>query len=186
MNRNNNITYSRMANTKILQYLKTIKGYKAIHEVRDYQQATHQLQGMQKLENDVNIHLGIDYVLEIDNKTHYIDTKGFNYNPKYYGSIENGIVETMLLQVEKCYGGQIYHGWANNPNHLTEFILVLIQNTLYILDYKRLVTYCKRFGRDNVSFITFNKGYGSYEICIKRPINELVNEKVITHIVKID
>jgi hypothetical protein len=180
--RSNNIKYGNEANEKIINYLKGLEGFKAIYEIRDNQQNRNGLQGIEKLENDVNMHLGIDYVLVMENRTYYIDTKGFSYNPKYYGKLENGIVETMLLQVEKYYGNQLYYGWANNPNHLTELIIILVNGHIYCLNYKKLVQYCKRFNRDNIAYEKFNKGYGNYEICIRASVKDMLENEVINHI----
>ena len=83
--RNNNIEYGNKANGKIINYLKSLDGFVSIHEIRDNQQNRNSLQGMERLENDINMHLGIDYVLVMKDKTYYIDTKGFNYNQKNCG-----------------------------------------------------------------------------------------------------
>ena len=184
--RNNNIEYGNKANGKIINYLKSLDGFVSIHEIRDNQRNRNSLQGMERLENDINMHLGIDYVLVMKDKTYYLDTKGFNYNPKYYGSLKNGMVDTMLLQVEKYYGKVVYYGWANNPNHLTEYILILINDYIYFVDYKKLVQYCKRFNRDNTPYEKFNKGYGNYEICIKASVKDMLENEVITCIIPIN
>lgn len=184
--RNNNIEYGNKANEKIIGYLKSLDGFVSIHEIRDNQQNRNSLQGMERLENDINMHLGIDFVLVMKDKTYYLDTKGFNYNQRYYGNLDNGIVETMLLQVEKYYGGNLYNGWANNPNHLTEYILILVNNNIYFVDYKSLVQYCKKFKRDNTAYEKFNKGYGNYEICIKASVKDMLENKVITCIIPIN
>lgn len=184
--RNNNIKYGNQANEKIIGYLKSLDGFVSIYEIRDNQQNRNSLQGMERLENDINMRLGIDYVLVMKDKTYYLDTKGFNYKSKYYGNLNNGKVETMLLQVEKYYGGVIYNGWANNPNHLTEYILILINEHIYFVDYKRLVQYCKKFNRDNTPYEKFDKGYGNYEICIKAPVRDMMENNVITCIIPIN
>ena len=174
-----------MANAKIIDYLKGLEGFVSIYEIRDSQQNRNGLQGMERLENDINMHLGIDYVLVMEERTYYIDTKGFNYNPKYYGKLENGIVETILLQVEKYYGKVVYNGWANNPNHLTEYILILLNDHIYFMDYKKLVQYCKRFNKDNCDYKVFDKKYGNYEICIKASVKDMIENKVITNIKRV-
>ena len=61
--RSNNIKYGNVANGKIIDYLKGLEGFVSIHEIRDNQQNRNSLQGMEKLENDINMYLGIDYVL---------------------------------------------------------------------------------------------------------------------------
>lgn len=184
--RNNNIKYGNEANEKIINYLKSLDGFVSIYEIRDNQQNRNSLQGMDRLENDINMHLGIDFVLVMKDKTYYLDTKGFKYNPRYYGNLTNGIVDTMLLQVEKFYGGEVRNGWANNPKYLTEYIIILINGYIYFIDYKSLVQYCKKFNRDNIAYEKFNKGYGNYEICIKASVKDMLENKVITCITKID
>ena len=89
---------------------------------------------------------------------------------------------TMLLQVEKYYGNQLYYGWANNPNHLTELIIILVNGHIYCLNYKKLVQYCKRFNKGNIAYEKFNKGYGNYEICIRASVKDMLENEVINHI----
>ena len=183
--RENNIEYGKQADKKIINCLKTLEGFKSIHEIRDNQRNRGRLQGMERLENDVNMHLGIDYVLVVKDKTYYIDTKGFKYKYEYCGRVENGIVETILLQVEKYYGKVVYNGWANNPNHLTEYILILLNDHIYFMDYKKLVQYCKRFNKDNCDYKVFDKKYGNYEICVKASVKDMIENKVITNIKRV-
>ncbi|MEG1411624.1 MAG: hypothetical protein RSD36_17445 [Terrisporobacter sp.] len=208
MSRTNNIKYGNKADGKIIKYLSGCRGIYAIQKIGDYQTDKYQreLKPTEWMHNSMNQYLGVDYMI-ITEGTKYkfqnlggkyeklnglgfdivnVDTKGFNYNPKYYGALDNGIVETMLLQVEKCYGGNLYYGWANNPNHLTTHLVILINDYMYFVDYKSLVGYCKRFDRNSKELIPpFNKGYGNYELCIKASVRDMVENKVITNIIPI-
>ena len=197
--RSNNIEYGKKADEKIISYLKSLDGFVSIYEIRDNQQNRNNLQGMDKLENDINMHLGIDFVLVIKDKTYYLDTKGFNYSYRNYGSLRNGIVENMLLQVEKVYGNKEYKGWANNPKHLTTHIVILINGHIYIIDYKKLVKYCDKFtdevekckrkgkGNDIVKIYGEKwKGKGNCEICVKASVKDMIENKVITNISTIE
>lgn len=205
--RNNNIKHGNKANERIINYLKGCGGIYGIYEIGDYQSEkwNRTLTPIEQMHNSINQYLGTDYIV-ITEGTKYrfqnmtgeyeklngigfnivnVDTKGFNYNPKYYGKLENGIVETMLLQVEKYYGKVVYNGWANNPNHLTEYILILLNNHIYFISYRKLVEYCRRFNRGNISYEKFNKGNGNYEICIKASVKDMIENKVITSIKQI-
>lgn len=206
--RKNNIKYGNQADEKIIGYLKKCKGIYGITKIGDYQREKYQreLRPTEEMDNSINQYLGVDYMIITEGSKYKlrnlsgdyeklnglgfnivnVDTKGFNYNHKYYGKLENGIVEKMLLQVEKCYSNKVYYGWANNSKHLTTHLVILINNHMYFIDYKKLVQYCKRFNRDNTAYEKFNKGYGNYEICIKASVKEMIENKVITCIIPIN
>ena len=208
MSRINNINYGNKADEKIINYLKGCNGIYGIKKIGDYQREKYQreLTPIEQMDNSINQYLGVDYMI-ITEGTKYkfqnlsgdyeklnglgfdivnVDTKGFNYNPKYYGKLENGIVETMLLQVEKCYGGNVYYGWANESKHLTTHLVILINDYMYFMDYKSLVAYCKRFNKGNCTYKVFDKGYGNYEICIRVSVKDMLENEVITCIIPID
>lgn len=208
MSRINNIKYGNKADEKIIKYLSGCEGIYGITKIGDYQREKYQreLRPVEQMNNSINQYLGVDYMI-ITEGTKYkfqsligehekynglrfdivnVDTKGFNYNPKYYGKLENGIVETMLLQVEKCYGGNVYCGWANDSKHLTTHLVILINDYMYFIDYKSLVKYCKRFNRGNCVYELFNKGNGNYEICVKASVKDMIENKVITNIIPIN
>lgn len=182
--RNRNIQLGKTSDEIIIGELMKLDKFKSIVPIRDNQQKRNSLQGILKLEDDINMRLGIDYVLEFNGNTYYIDTKGFTYDSRYYGSLNNGVVELLLLQVEKYYRGISRKGWSNDNDHWTDFILILINNHIYFINYKRLVTYCNNIQVADV--ITFNKGNGNYEKCIQVPVNKLQEANVITSIIKVD
>lgn len=209
--RNNNIKKGNEANKKIINYLKKCKGIYGIYEIGDYQQEkwNRRLKPMEEMQNSINQYNGVDYIV-ITEGTKYklqnfeggyaklngmrfdivnLDTKGFNYNCRNYGKIENGIIEKILLQVEKKYSGKVMKGWANNPKYLTTHLAILVANHIYIIDYKRLITYCDNFEMDIANTVTWGekyKGKGNYETCIKAPVKDMLENKVITCIIPIN
>lgn len=184
--RESNIKLGKASDRKIIEHIKKLDGFIDIVEIKDSQQNRYSIQGVDKLQNDINMILGIDYILVMNTKqgyqTYYIDTKGFTYKPIHNGALTDGIVETILLQVSKLYGGRWYKGWANNSEHWTTHILILINDHIYYMNYKRLVSYCNDFLQANDDTIEFDKKYGNYEYCIKASIEDLKVKGVITDI----
>lgn len=209
--RNNNIKYGNKANEKIINYLKKCKGIYRIYEVGDYQQEkwSRKLKPTEEMHNSINQYNGVDYIVITEGSKYKLqnldgkyarlngmgfnivnlDTKGFNYKYKNYGKLENGIVEKMLLQVEKKYGGKVMKGWANNPKYLTTHIAILVANHIYIINYKRLMIYCDNFKMDSENTVTWGgryKGIGNYVTCIKASVKDMIENKVITSIIPIN
>lgn len=194
MDRKNNISKGKNADEKIIKWMQKLEGSKLIHEIKDYQMEIRQgkeLTRQQQLDNYINMVQGTDYIYKfiqsdkgiIVETVAFIDTKGFNYNQKYYGNIDNnGIVEYMIFQIEKSYGGKIYRGWANEPSHKTSHIVILINDLIYIIKYQKLLEYLNQMDIKQYRIITFNKNYGNYEKCIQVPTNELIQNGVIVHI----
>ena len=187
MSRSENIKLSKVSDKIIINEVEKLNGFISIDEVKDSQQNRNNIYGVDKLHNDINMLLGIDYILvmKIGNsyQTLYIDTKGFNYNPKYNGTIRNGVVTTVLLQIEKYYGGKLLKGWANNPKYWTDFIIILLNNHLYYMNYQRLMEYCNQLEHEQgTSIIQFNKYNGNYEKCIIANVDDMINQRVITSI----
>lgn len=185
--RDKNIKTSNASNEIIINELKNLPNYEDIHEIKDGQHGRFNLRGMGKLYNDINRLWGIDYVLELRVKnrieTYYIDLKGFNYNPKYHTRIkEDGTVETMLLQIKKEYlDGRSYDGWANNPTHLIEFMIILIGKNLYFIRYDKLVDYCDMLEQQKETrIISFHKRRERcIEHCIVASVDDMKNYGVI-------
>lgn len=185
MSRETNIEFGKASDKIIINELKKTFKCLEIFEVEDGQQNRDNLQGKPKLLNEINMRLGIDYVIlmEINGKvdTHFIDTKGFKYSSKHNGTVNNGIVETILLQVSKEYGNKTFKGWANNPEHWTTHIIILLNGHIYIMNYKRLVQYCNRLMMQyDVKLERFEKENGSVEYCFKGNVKEMEQQKVVT------
>lgn len=190
MSRNNNISVGKASDRIIINELKKLNGFIDVVEVKDSQQNRYSIQGVDKLQNDINMKLGIDYILVMNTyqgyQTYYIDTKGFTYYPRYNGALTNGVVESLLLQVEKRYSNVVYKGWANSPEHWTTHIIILINNHLYYINYPKLVGYCNKLEQmEGIEQISFNKGYGNYEKCIIANVNDMLEQGVITRIAPI-
>ena len=199
--RSNNIANGKLADNRILNHLNRYSGILGVKPIGDYQveRWARKLTPTEQMENSINMYLGIDYLVMIQAKGYNlgfidsslegvegrlisIDTKGFNYSYSNYGRLKaNGEVELMLLQVEKLVGKHKYNGWANDPNHKVEYLLILVNDHLYYMDYKKLVSYCSRFNRNNCKWKTFNKTNG-YEICIQATVDDLKANGVIFNI----
>ena len=206
-NRGENIKKGKLADEKIIEHLKKLDGFINIIECKDYQVELKQgkeLTRSQHLQNNINMIGGTDYVLvmkggnlEFRNLTGddaqlngfkfrliNIDTKGFNYSLKNNGVMySDGTVERLLLQIGKYYGGVKYKGWANNPHHLTSFIVMNVGDWVYYLDYKKLVVFMQSLNRSNTVGELFPKGGENYEVCLKVPVKGLLESGVITAIV---
>ena len=188
MNRTNNIKLGKASDKIIISELEKLTGFICIDEIKDSQQNRYNIKGLDKFYNDINSKLGVDYILTMHTlegyQTYYLDTKGFNYNPRYNGKLNtDGIVETMLLQVEKYYSGISRKGWANSPEHWTTNTLILINNHIYFISYPKLIEYCNKLEQvADIPTISFPKGYGNYERCIIANVNDMLEQGVIKQI----
>ena len=204
-NRNENVKKGKLAEGKIIEHLTKFEGCRKIKVIGDY--TTKRLKGetlteMEKIENDINMLKGIDMQVNyIDEGVGWmveygynIDAKGFKYDSRYYGEMDDeGKVEKLMLQVEKKVvniktatkgiESNIYKGWANNPKHLTHFITINISGWVYYLKYVALVEYLKDKSRYNTPYNEFKKANGGYEICLIVPVKGLLESGVITAIV---
>ena len=212
MSRKQNKKLEKLANDIITNCLMQLPNFEHLHEIRDYssrRQNDYILTPGEHIENDINMLCGVDFVYRINIhvdgvnilKTVYIDTKGLTYNEKYYGSIEaNGVPEFLLLQVEKYYNNTILQGWSNNTKYLTNKIVILINNRLLILDYKKLREFTNNiyvqndtklrsfintysiFFYKNLRWFNHKKYNSNYEITVQISTNELIEKSILTYI----
>lgn len=209
MSRKSNILLEKQANKIIENHFKSLSDVLSIKEIKD-SQGKHDLTPTEQMKNSINQYLGVDYMLMIkgdkfkmQNGIKFnivnIDTKGFTYNSKYYGGLyDNGIPEFLLMQVEKQFSnGCKYYGWSNDLSHRTHYIVILINNIIIWLDYKKLVDFMiqiydpfeiltddlkiiNQFIKKRYDSITFNKRTGEVNKCIKIPTIELFEKGIMT------
>lgn len=209
MSRKNNIKLEKQANLIIENHFKSFSDVLGIKELRD-SQGKYDLTPTEQMENSINKYFGVDYMLitkgdkfKITNGIKFnivnIDTKGFTYDSKYYGGVyDNGIPQYLLMQVEKQFSnGRKYYGWSNNPNHKTEYIVILINNVIIWLDYSKLIKFMisiydpfevltddlkiiNKIIKKQYDSIIFNKKSGEVNKCLKIPTIELFENGIMT------
>lgn len=210
MSRKNNIELGKLADKTILNHIESLDNVLAITEIRDTQGKLNRTP-TEEMENSINQYLGVDYILTIEGNRFrnidgvnfdlkHIDTKGFTYTTKNYGGLyDNGIPEFLLMQVEKQFSDdKKYYGWSNDPKHLTDYIVILINNRIIWLDYKKLSKYMlsiydpfrietedlrilNRFLTKQYDSVAFKKKEtDEINICLKIPTIELFQNGVMT------
>lgn len=208
MSRKANIKLGKQANAILERHICSFEGSITLLEITDHSNLRvtgRALTDEQMKDNNINMIKGIDYVYVYRDKQginhyKYIDTKGFNYDPRYYGSIyDNGMPEFLLLQVEKLFinSNTKYYGWSNDPNHKTEYIVILINNIIIWLDYKKLLEFMtplydpfevltedlkilNQFIKKPYEMVSIRKHGTEVNKCLKIPTIELFQKGIMT------